>query len=346
MAKGLYQKCKLLYLMKIFMERTDEKHGMTLQEISGALEEYQISADRKTLYDDFDMLKHFGLDIVGEQREKGYCYRLVSREFEIAELKLLVDSVQSAKFITEKKSNELIKKLEALTSRYEASHLQRQVYVSGRVKAINEKILYSVDMIHEAISKDRKIRFQYFQWNERKEMILRHNGEYYSISPWGLSWDDENYYMVGYDGEAKSIKHYRVDKMINVACTELPRDGKDAFCNLNMADYSRKMFSMFDGEERNVKIMFRNELAGIAIDRFGKEQPFVPTPDGKHFTVNVRVAVSRHFFSWIMSLGEGVKLVGPQDVVEQMRSEAEQLYRRYGEKTGQGVDKASGDKGK
>lgn len=329
MEKGLYQKCKLLYLMKIFMERTDENHGITMPEIISALAEYQIVGERKTIYDDIEMLRHFGMDIIGEQKQRTYYYYLASREFELAELKLLVDSVQSAKFITEKKSNELIKKLESLASKYEASKLQRQVYVCGRVKAINEKILSNVDVIHSAINNNRKIKFQYFQWNGKKQMELRHDGKFYNISPWGLSWDDENYYMIGYDSEAKGIKHFRVDKMLKINELEEAREGKSASKNINMAEYSRKMFGMFNGEEENVRLQFANHLAGIAIDRFGKNVMFIPSKDGKSFTINVNVAVSRQFFSWVMSLGQDVKILSPAHVVEQMREEAKALYERY-----------------
>ena len=329
MAKSIYQKCKLLFLMKIFMELTDEDHGLTLSEITEELERYQIIAERKTLYDDFEMLRHFGLDIVGEKCDRKYYYKLCSRDFEIAELKLLVDSVQSAKFITEKKSNELIKKLESLTSKHEARMLHRQVYVTGRVKADNEKILYNVDIIHDAISANKRIRFQYFSWNEKKEMELRHNGECYDISPWGLSWDDENYYLIGYDKKDEIIKHFRVDKMLNISLLEYAREGKEKLGDFNIADYSKKIFSMFDGEEQNVKIRFKNSVAGIAIDRFGKETPFVPDGDGEHFTVTVKVLVSRQFLAWIISLGDAAQIVGPENVVDEMKEEIEKIYNRY-----------------
>lgn len=329
MAKSIYQKCKLLYLMKIFYERTDENHGMTLSEITEALEGYDIVAERKTLYDDFEMLRHFGMDIVSEKKDRTYTYRLVGRNFETAELKLLVDSVQAAKFITEKKSDELIRKLESLTSMHEARHLQREVYVSGRVKTINEKILYNVDMIHEAVSNNRMVEFRYFQWNEKKEMVLRHKGKIYCISPWGMIWDDDNYYMVGYDAETGIVKHYRVDKMIDVSCTEYPREGKTVFERKNMAEYSKKMFDMFDGEETVVKMLFDNSMAGVVIDRFGKDVAFVPAEDGKHFTISVKVAVSRQFLGWIMSLGDGVTITGPESVVERMKQEANKLVKKY-----------------
>ena len=239
-----------------------------------------------------------------------------------------MDAIQSSKFITEKNKNNLIRKLEKLVSRYEAMGLQRQVYVSGRIKTMNESIYYAVDTIHNAISENRKIRFQYYQWNVKKEMVLRRDGACYHISPWGLSWDDENYYLVGYDSDAGEIRHYRVDKMIHIRMSEEPREGKEHFRKLNMADYTRKSFGMFGGREQSVKLLVDNSLAGVIIDRFGKDVMMIPA-DGDCFTVNVTVMVSRQFLGWIFSLGEKVKILGPEDVTEQMREEGERLLRQY-----------------
>lgn len=205
MAKKSNQKIKLLYLMKILLENTDDEHGMTLAEISDALGEYGIDAERKTLYDDIDVLCLFGLDIE-KRKGKSVTYHVISREFELPELKLLVDAVQSSRFITHKKSNELIKKIEGFASRYEAQELQRQVFVANRIKAMNESIYYAVDYIHDAINRDAKIAFQYFTWDEHKQKKLRHGGKIYLISPWALTWDDENYYMIGYDSDENKIK--------------------------------------------------------------------------------------------------------------------------------------------
>lgn len=187
MAKGNNQKLKILYLIKILSEKTDETHSITMQEIISSLKAYGISAERKSIYNDIESLRMFGMDIIGEQKDRTYYYHIGKRKFEIVELKLLVDSVQSAKFITAKKSNELIKKIEGLASRYEASQLQRQVYVSERVKTMNESIYYNVDKIHTAISANSKITFQYYQWDIHKKMILRKDGALYKVSPWALS---------------------------------------------------------------------------------------------------------------------------------------------------------------
>ena len=279
MPKGTNQKFKLYRLAQIMMEKTDEEHFITMPEIMEALNAYEITADRKTIYADLKDLEDFGIEVVGEPVGNRYHYHVVSRTFELAELKLLVDAIQSSKFITERKSNTLIKKLEKLVSKYDAMKLQRQVYVSGRIKTMNESIYYNVDAIHHAISENKKIKFQYYQWNVKKEMELRHNGAFYCISPWGLCWDNENYYLVGFDSETEKIKYYRVDKMLRVQMVEELRDGKEHFKKLNMADYAKKSFSMFGGEERQVKLLVKNSLAGVIIDRFGKEVMMIPTDE-------------------------------------------------------------------
>ena len=253
---------------------------------------------------------------------------MLNRPFELPELKLLVDAIQSSKFITERKTNALIKKLEQLVSQYEAVKLQRQVYVSGRIKTMNESIYYTVDAIHNAISENKKIRFQYYQWNVKKEMELRHGGAFYHISPWGLSWDDENYYLVGYDSEADTLKHYRVDKMLHIQMSDEKREGQEHFERLDMADYAKKSFGMFGGKEQKVKLLVKNELAGVMIDRFGKDIMMIPK-DEKYFTVNVDVHVSNQFLGWVFSLGDGVKIISPDEVVEQMKQEVKRLQQQY-----------------
>ena len=213
-------------------------------------------------------------------------------------------------------------------SEYDAQKLQRQVYVSGRIKAMNESIYYTVDAIHNAISENKKIRFQYFQWNVKKEPQLRHGGAWYHISPWGLSWDDENYYLVGFDSEAGLIKHFRVDKMLRIALSHETREGREHFKKLDMADYARKSFGMFGGEEETVKLQVSNGLAGVIIDRFGKDVMMIPV-DEDHFNVSVDVRVSRQFLGWVFSLGESVRILGPEAVVDQMKAETQRLIGQY-----------------
>ena len=328
MPKGKNQKFKLYRLAQIMLENTDEEHYITMPEIKEKLEEYEVTADRKSIYNDLKDLEKLGIEVEGEPVGNRYHYHVVERPFELPELKLLVDAIQSSKFITQKKTNTLIKKLEKLVSKYDAQKLQRQVYVSGRIKAMNESIYYTVDAIHNAISENRKIKFQYYQWNVKKEMELRHNGAWYHISPWGLSWDDENYYLVGYDSDAEKIKHYRVDKMLHIKLSNESREGKDYFKKLDMADYAKKSFGMFGGKEQTVKLFVKNSLAGVIVDRFGKDVMMFPA-DEDHFTVNVGLHVSRQFLGWIISLGEDIKIAGSDEVVEQMKTEVGRLMMQY-----------------
>ena len=228
MPKGTNQKLKLYYLSRIMTEKTDDEHHITMPEIQRALEGYGVTADRKSLYDDLEALRVLGIDVIGEKNGRSYSYHVGKKQFEIAELKLLVDAIQSSKFITEKKSNELIKKLTGLASNYEASQLKRQVVVQGRIKTMNESIYYIVDDIHNAITNNKKIRFEYLRWNLDKKMERRKD-KLYEVSPWALTWDDENYYLIGFDAEEDKIKHYRVDKMRDIELTDEKREGKEHF---------------------------------------------------------------------------------------------------------------------
>ena len=328
MAKASNQKLKLLYLAKIFSEKTDDEHGITMPEIIDELNKYGVKADRKTIYHDIEELRTFGLEIICEKYDRRFYYYMGSREFELPELKLLVDSVQSARFITDKKSKDLIRKLESLASNHQARQLHRQVVFSGRVKSMNESIYYNVDMIHDAIGRDCKIRFHYFQWNIKKEPELRRGGAWYLISPWGLMWDDENYYMVGYDSANEEIRHYRVDKMLHLSIEDSRREGQKAFKAFNLPRYANSLFGMFGGEEKEVTLEFDRSLVGVMIDRFGKDLFIIPLPDNR-CRMKVDVTISRQFFGWVMALGGGVRITGPDEVVAQMKEEIRRLYGQY-----------------
>ena len=326
MAAGDNQKLKMLYLVKILSEETDDSHALSLQEIIAKLEAYGVNADRKTLYTDFDALEKYGLEILKEQSGRQVHYHLATRTFELPELKLLVDAVQSSKFITEKKSLELIKKLESMVSIHEAKHLHRQVLITDRIKAMNESIYYNVDMLHEAINADRQIRFQYFQWTVSKKQELRRNGAWYQISPWCLMWDDENYYLVAFDGQ--QIKHYRVDKIIRLSISDIPREGKKQFKEFNAAKYTKSLFGMYGGEMVRVTLEGQNHMVGALIDRFGKDISIIPL-DEDHFRAHVDVITSPHFFGWVTSLGSDLRITGPEEVLEEMKTVARRLSETY-----------------
>lgn len=323
------QKLKLMYLIKLFEERTDVSHGLSMTDIIEALSEEGITAERKSIYADISALNEFGFDIVKDNEGKACVYKLVERDFEIAELKLLVDAVQSSKFITESKSNKLIKKIEGLASNNEAKSLHRQVYVANRIKTTNESVYYNVDDIQKAISENHKVSFQYFQWNPNKEKELRHNGMRYEISPWALTWDDENYYMVGYDSKERKIKHYRVDKMLKIEImADSKREGKALFKDMDMAVYSKKIFGMFGGVEETVVLECKNGISGVIIDRFGTEVDIIKRATDS-FTVRVNVQISPQFLGWVFSLGENIKIISPDSVIERMRDEITRIKGIY-----------------
>lgn len=317
MAKSTGQKLKLLYLVKILSENTDENHPMSMKEIIAALGEAGIRAERKSLYGDIEDLQQFGYDIVWNPSKTAGGYYLASREFELPELKLLVDAVQSSKFITVRKSRELIGKIEKLLSRHEAVKLQRQVYVVNRVKAANESIYYNVDHIHNAIQKNVQIEFPYLEWTLDKKMTPRKNGQKYRISPLALIWQDENYYLVGFDQKDEKIKHYRVDKMGTIELTESKRKGtgESEAEVFDIARYAGKMFGMFGGEERVITLEFPNRFIGVVMDRFGTEAD-VRKRDEEHFSVRVKVEVSNQFFGWLAGLGTEALILSPVDVAE------------------------------
>ena len=326
--KGEKQKLKMLYLVQLFSRETDDTHKLTMPEIITKLAAEGVNADRKTLYQDFEELRRFGLDIISEKDGRNFYYYLGSRDFELPELKLLVDSVQSAKFITDKKSGQLIKKLESLVSKYEGSQLHRQVIIAGRVKTMNESIYYNVDKIHAAIGEDRQIRFKYFDWNLKKEMEPRYDGKWYRLSPWALMWDDEKYYLVAYDSKHETIIHYRVDKMTQIGILDEKREGHEAFRKFNIAHYTNTLFGMFAGDETKVTIEAENRLVSVFIDRFGKDIIIAPIDDN-HFRTTVTVAVSKQFFGWIMGIDGDVRVVAPDSVVKQIKSEIERQAERY-----------------
>ena len=327
MAKMPNQKLKLLYLMKILLSRTDAEHGMTLSEISAELAGYDISAERKSLYDDLELLKVYGID-VQVKRDRQVRYYVAKHPFSLTELKLLIDAVQASKAITVPKSMELIRKLEGLGSQYEGALLQGQVFMEQRLKAANEDIFANVERVYLAISKNCKIRFRYFEWNARKQRLLRHEGREYRISPWSLTWYDENYYLVAYDSEAQTIKHFRVDKMIEVRLLEERREGERIFADFDMALYSRQIFGMYGGDTCNVRIRCDNELAGVVIDRFGQEVTILSNTD-TYFEFSAKVMISPTFFAWVLGFGGKMKIVSPERVAEALVATAKDALSQY-----------------
>ena len=329
MSKGTNQKLKLSYLTKIMLAKTDDEHCLTMPQIMAELERYDVTAERKSVYADFqDMTDRLGIEIIKEQIGRETFYHVGAREFELAEVKLLIDAIQSSKFITQTKSRELISKIKGFVSEHQAAQLQRQVFITDRVKNMNESAYYIVDDVYTAINENKKIRFQYCQWDIYKKMVPRHHGDWFVVSPWALTWDDENYYMVAYDDHDEKIKHYRVDKMMHISVEDEMREGKELFANFDMAAYSKTTFGMYSGLKTKVHIQFPNQMCGVFLDRFGKEISF-RTVDEDHSFVAVNVAISPQFFGWIFSLGKNVKVTEPEEVVEEMREFGKRFMENY-----------------
>lgn len=312
MAKAPGQKLKLLYIVKYLSENTDENHPAGTADIIAYLGANGIHSERKSLYDDMEKLCDFGYDIVQVQSRLGGGYYMAGREFELAELKLLVDAVQSSRFITPKKSRNLIKKLEHMAGKHDAGKLQRQVYVAGRVKTENESVYYNIDSIHRAIQDNRQISFQYLDWNLEKKLVPRHNGEK-QASPWALIWQDENYYLAAYDGMDGVIKHYRVDKMGNVVVSKKAREGVEQFSKVDLAAYTNQVFGMYGGEEETVTLQFPNRLIGVVLDRFGRNAEIRPVEE-ETFRIRAKVTVSGQFFGWLAGIGRDAVIVSPSSV--------------------------------
>ena len=328
MARSAYQKLKPLYIMNYLLQNSDEDHLVSMSQLIEHLAAHGIPSERKSVYDDIEALRVFGLDIVQGGSGKNAGYYIANRSFELPELKLLVDSVQSSKFITHKKTATLIKKIETLASIHEAQLLNRQVYVKNRIKTMNESIYYNIDAIQSGISQNKKIQFKYFEYTVQKTRHYRKDGAFYVVSPFAMTWDDENYYLVAFDSQAGIIKHYRVDKMTEISSTEEDRDGLDAYQALDMAVYARKVFGMFSGEEESVQLRFENYLVGAVLDRLGQDV-FIIADGDDHFTVRADVVVSPQFFAWVTGFGAAAQIIGPDDVVEKMRQHINSVATLY-----------------
>lgn len=316
MAKNSGQKLKMLYIIKILEEYTDEEHPITTKELIEKLALHDVTAERKSIYDDIARLQDFGYDIIQKENRNGGGYYLGSRDFELVELKLLVDAVQSSRFVTERKSRELIGKLEKLVNKHDAKELHRQVYVAGRVKNDNESIYYQVDAIQKAIAENKQIEFVYMEWNAKKELVPRRE-EKYLVSPWILIWQEEKYYLVAYDHNSQSLRHYRVDKLKDVEVLDEKRIGQAIYEKLNPADYVNKAFGMYGAKEEDVILTFPERLIGVIIDRFGKD---VSIRSGKNgLRARVKVMVSPQFYAWVAGVGKELRIEGPDEVTREYK---------------------------
>ena len=327
MPRSSHQKLKILIIQKALLENTDEDHGLSTEQLQSILREHGIDAERKGIYDDIEELRRFGMDIE-LRRGKAFTYHVISRDFQLPELKLLVDSVQASKFITEKKSRELISKLERLESRHNARRLNRQVTVTHRAKTENESIYYVVDCIHEAINDNVKISFKYLDWTPHKKKEARHGGKEYRVSPWALTLNEEKYYLIAYDDDSRTARHYRVDKISSPKRTDQKRDGAELFNDFDIAAYTNKSFGMYKGDEITVELQCQNELAGVIIDRFGEDVPFTNLTETT-FNAHVKVHASPVFYGWLTYFPTGITVVSPQEVKSKYSEHLKNILSQY-----------------
>ena len=318
MARQEKQKHKLLALARIFESETDENHRLTVPQLAEKLTAQGIPCERKSIYTDIEALRQMGYDIL-LQRGRGGGYWLAHRTFELAELKLLVDAVQSCRFIPQDKTGNLIAKLERLASRYEAAQLQRQVYVAGRPRSQNPSVLYSIDALHEAINARRQVAFHYA------------NGKDHTVSPWQLAWDSGSYYLIAYQDydTPAGIRHYRVDRMSQVKVLEdQPCRGKELLDSFNLPAYLKKHFQMYGGPEYRVTLRCTADLREAMLDRFGRELILFDEPDGCfHFTTPV--CVSDPFLGWVCGFGGKVTVTAPAEVRARLANLGRKLREVY-----------------
>ena len=324
MPKSQNQKQKLLLLEKLFREETDDDHRLSLVEIEQRLAHQGIACERKSLYSDIEALRQAGLDIVAEKHARNTVYFLASREFQQPELNLLAGAVASSKFISNKKSVELIGKLARLACKHEGSRLVRQIIVSDRVKSTNEAVYYSINSVNEAICAGRKISFLYYNYDEKKRKVYHNDKKPLVVSPRALVWKDENYYVVGYYEKYGGYVNFRVDKMMRVEVLEQEAE-KDP--NFDVNGHCRRLFGMFGGRCEQVRMRFNNSLAGVVVDRFGLKTVFYNRGDS--FEIEVELEVSPVFFGWIFQFGEMAEVVAPDSVREEFRRYALDTLKQY-----------------
>ena len=330
MEKSESKKLIPLYLQELFLKKTDKTHYVRMPEILCFLEDRGIFADRRTIYAAISILNTAGFEIAGVQEKGGYKYHHPARRFSSNELKFLIDSVAASKFLTEKKSKELIEKIKSLGSEFEGKNLNRNVLLGKRIKTMNDRVFRNLDLIYDAISENRQIEFQYMRWNRKRELEFLREGKFFSVSPFAVTLSDDNYYLIAYDSRTKELHHYRIDKMKSIKQSEECREGIEQYKSFDIVDYSQKTFNMFGGRDERVSIEAPERFAGIFIDRFGESASIRQSFDNpKNIVVRISVQISTQFFGWLFGLGKDVRIVSPDSVIKEYREMTESVISSY-----------------
>ena len=327
MPRGENQKKKLILILRYLQQKSDENHPVSMSDIIHYLDTEGISAERKSIYDDMEALRDLGYDIICIKGRSGG-YFLGERDFELAELKILVDAVQASRFIPKNKSNDLIRKLSDLAGENASRELVRDVYVLNRAKSENDSVIYAVDSIHSALRNNKNVRFKYVEYKMDKKIAYRHNGEMYEVSPLGLAWNNERYYLVAFDPKSSKIKHYRVDRMKNISESKKNRELPKEYRNFDISKYSAGIFNMFSGTQTRVSVLFPEKLASVVIDQFGMDVSMLKV-DEHTFKASFKIDVSPQFFGWVLSMGNDVRIEGPEEVKEEYVSFLKNNLKQY-----------------
>ncbi len=332
MPRSFNQKLKILYIMKIFWERTDREHAISVREIVSILRSWGIRAERKTIYDDIEALRYFGLKI-GNRRVDGAGYYLEDRAFELSELKFLMDAVQSSHLITREQTQKLVKKLEKLASDPESRKLQNQIWKETGIKTPNEEIYMNVERIYDAVAANCQISFQYYEWTLAKKLCAEKKGGRYRVSPWKMIWDNDSYYLLGIDEISGIARHYRVDRIMDVKLEKESRNGAAIFRDFDLGKFSIGKFGMSGRKDILLKLEFENSLIGEVMDYFGQEAVLLHSDEG-HFTFQGPVCAGRQFFGWLAGFGNGVKILSPEKTRREYTAFLKQALEGYEDKDG------------
>lgn len=319
-----------LYLQELFSEKTDKYNYIKMTDIKHFLADKGIYANRHTIYSAIHLLEYIGYDIEGRPTQGNYEYHLVSRTFDNNELKFLIDSVAASKFLTTRKSRELINKIKTLGCTKSANKLNRDILVSDRIKSMNDKVLKNLDIIYESLNNNCQISFDYMRWNPQRKLVSTNLNEPHIISPYAVCLNDNNYYLVSYNSKYEELRHYRIDKMRSIKILPIEREGMQLFRDFNLAEYSRKTFNMYGGREENISLRCKDSLVGVFIDRFGDSVSIRPDYENTGYSIcKFDVNVSPQFYSWIFALGTDVTILQPQSAIDEFREMTKTVLENY-----------------